>query len=174
MSDTRSGRADPSALLLLTRALHLPATTQVAIGVKLRRLICLACKLTLYRQEVGLECLLRNCKLVGAVQQRGPSPPHTHVGYVHVWDEVQARFKSMSAGIYRDSKQGITTQTLVQRGVVALAVCDVGGDSRRYLWREDWLCAPVQVQSSSASGIYLGILQVMPKCFLFGDVEQLA
>lgn len=60
--------------------------------------------------------------------------------------------------------------TLVQRGVVSFGLYDAGRRCSSH-WVEAWLCKPVQVTSTAAAGLYMGVTQAMPNCCSVADLE---
>lgn len=171
----RQKRLEPKLFLLLTRALHLPATSKVNLGVKLRRLICFAAAFVLHRQRVALRAMLEASHKSLHMQLHGGSAggqKSVHVSYTHIWDEVRAQFKGRVDQRYRQQTQVVATHTLVQEGVVGFTLCDA---SRQALCvsREKWICAPIGVKAVTAAGLHPGIQKAWPACFSITDVAVL-
>lgn len=165
----RKGALKPEGVLILTRALHLTAETKVQLGVKLRRLICLGALVALQRQRSALNLLLMNAKLF--VQQRS-RPTAGHANLVYLWDEVQAKFKNRSSKPYRDSRQTVSTPTLVPQGVIGLTMCDKASGEVGH-WSETWLCSPARVSVATASGLIAGVMRGIPQPFRFDSLLDL-
>lgn len=168
----RRKAVEVASFLLLTRALHLPASTQINLGVKLRRLICFAAKLVDMRQKAALAKMLESSERCLRVCRERLVSGHVHMSYVHIWDEVETKFKAKMSASYRDMKQLVTVHTLVQRGVVGFALSD-GTRRCTAQWNEQWLCKPVQVKSTAAAGLYPGVAKAMPAETSFDDLEAL-
>lgn len=166
----RTKTSSPVDFICLVRALHLPATTQVRLGVKLRRLICLGAKLIEMRQNVGLACLLRNSRLA-LEHVAGPSR-HVHIMHMQMWDEVQTKFRFRASTTARENSLATEVRTVVQRGAV---VCTLMDKLRNQLatYGEYWLARPLEVSDTRAGSLLPAIEKGSPAALLFSDTHAI-
>ena len=162
----------PMDFILLTRALFMRATSKVSLGVKLRRLLCMGARFILHRQTSALQTMLvssqRSLSVAPVLGSRS-----VHAAYIHLWDEVQTKFKAKSLAKLKHKTKAVTTHTMVQRGVVSFALADVQRE-RNCQWSEYWLCQPLQVDHCTAEGLYPAIAKVWPRSFAFDCIDTLS
>lgn len=138
--------------------------------MQLRRLICFGAALVLARQVAALQGMLRSS--ARCLKEKLRNGRFAHISYSHLWDEVQSKFKRHAPSKYRESKQAISTPTLVQNGVVAVSVANEQSE-QACEWAEQWLYPPTILQTTSAVGLLPGVSAALPPTFSFPDVTAL-
>ena len=85
-----------SDLQVAVKALHLPHTSDVALGISIKRLQFAGCKAIEWRQQDGVGIIVSNSKLARKVNAGLPPEKKlraVHVTYAHLWDEVDTKFR---------------------------------------------------------------------------------
>lgn len=152
----------PKHFVLLCRAAHLPANSEVAIGIKHKRVILAATRLLLSRQADALSRLLeRSAQALACGGGPLANQRRIHLSYSHLWDETQVRQKRLQDRKCRDNQMSMLAQTIVQRGMVRVLLLD-GLAERMNTFSEAWLATPMQVDGTSAECLYPAIAHAMP------------
>lgn len=162
----------PEDFLLLVRALHLPSNSSVNLGIRLDRLQCAGANLVMERQERGLQFVLESVRCALAVQGAGRI---AHLSCAHLWDEVEVAFQWGPPGAGGISRKGTLVPTLVQRGVINVALRQDSSPDTVFV-AEHWLGPPMEVCGTSASALVNGLVKFWPKVLNFlsaGDLQRL-
>lgn len=163
----------PSHFVMLVRAAFLPTKSNVSVGVKLKRLVCIVCKYILLRQCMALDFILRACRVYSEQQEQTPLPQKAlHISYSHMWDETLVRAASRRAQKFRQTRLHIGTQTICQRGSFRLAMLNSATGASSFT-DAAWLCRPWQVSGTSAKALHLAVVKNMPSFFNFNDADGL-
>lgn len=161
----------PDDFVLIVRALHLPTTSPIRLGVRLDRLQCAGARCILNRQQEGLEFVLRN--LGRAMEEEPARTPSTHLTLVHMWDEVEAKFQWAPENL-RFSRKAVMIPTMVQRGVVGITVREQAPlEGRTAGLQEHWLGPPLEVSGTSAGAVLPALRRFWPGSLDFSAVEAM-
>lgn len=156
---------------LATRAIHLPATTKVNLGVSLRRLICAGADFIEARQACGVDTILMNSR--AALHRAGASASRSvHLSFVHMWDEVQVRFQTRLSAKLRPSGKASNTRTMVQRGAVVTCLQDEALGTA-IAFGEYWLSKPIGVPATCAPDLLPAIRKASPSQLDFEDASAM-
>lgn len=166
-----TAKMQPHHFRILRFATHLPLKSAVQVGVRLCRLICLACHLIQCRQNSGIDRIMSASGV--ALTEGSPEKPRcVHVVYCHLWDEVDVKARRRRTGKYRASRMTTATKALVQRGVFHLGMAESNPD--RIGFHDEMVMVPaVTVEGSSASALWPGLLPGMPASVRFDSMDAL-
>ena len=170
------GRLKPTSLLphhfaFICRAAFMKATTNVQVGVKLKRVIAAAARLITDRQQTGFSKMVHNA---GRARAHAIEGQHrfVHLTHHHMWDEVHCKFVWHKNNKFRKGHMNVHVPTIVQRG----GVCWTAGQDRAQTsrsWWEHWLVAPQTVEGTSAAALWPAVTGALPKAGNFMDVNAM-
>lgn len=161
----------PADFGMVVRAMHLPPTTELSLGVKLKRLVAAGARLVLRRQGHGLQVAAANS--AAALQNNGSGKAiGVHLAYTHLWDEVELKFRWASSALYRPGRAATTCKVMVQRGVVSFGLADNAGMRDKH-FEEQWICKPMEVAGSGAKDLHPALRDAFPPGLHFDDLDKL-
>jgi hypothetical protein len=155
-------RLRPEHFAMLCRGVFYPASSEARLGINLKRLHAAGVQVLKHRQEAQLDSLLTSARdAVLSCSSEVRERQIVHVTHMHMWDEVNARFRWHSAR-HRSSKMQTALQCCVQRGAIRVTLGDLVGKRFR-AFVEPWVVLPMEVQGTSAAATWPAVLKGMPQ-----------
>lgn len=161
----------PQDFAVVVRALHLPTAVGIRLGVNHARLLTAGAKICELRQVRTLARML-NASADALVHPTLGANRSVHTTYVHMWDEVQVKFRWKPSQHYRSGQKALLVPTMVQRGVVSFTLTDKATNSSR-TFSEYWLSKPAEVEGTSGAALLPALRKAAPRGFLYDDLPAL-
>lgn len=159
--------------VLLARAACMGAKANISIGIKFKRLVCVAARLVLLRQALAMDFILRSCQASLEPESSGEERTKAvHLAYIHLWDETQVRAKARRAQKFRKTGLGTSMETMSQRGAIGLCMINAQtGES--VFFDETWLCRPYTVSGTPAASLFPALDKNMLNCLRIDNDDSL-
>lgn len=164
----RKRNPTPEDFTLVVRALHLPPTCRLHLGIKLDRLRHVGARLVMQRQEGWLQ---KASAALSAALANTHGEKAAHLSLAQMWDEVEAKFAWRPEG-HRGRKGATMEQTLVQRGAAGFCLRVDGHPSGAY-FAEHWLGPPLEVEGTAGAALLPGLRRFWPQAASFEGLPSL-